>query len=118
VEARLLDKKVGPVLASADNSFLTIELGLLCLFLIGLLSSSGAQKQAASLLLTGPYAAVFWVFVIGMGIILPLLLQTLELENRIQHTLAPAILVVFGGLALRFILVFAGQESHWLQALN
>ena len=36
VEARPLDKKVGPVLAGADNSFLTIELGLLCLFLIGL----------------------------------------------------------------------------------
>ena len=53
-----------------------------------------------------------------MGILLPLVLQTLELENRIQHTLAPAMLVVFGGLALRFILVFAGQQSHWLQALN
>jgi formate-dependent nitrite reductase membrane component NrfD len=118
VEARPLDKKVGPVLAGADNSFLTIELGLLGLFLIGLLSSTGAQQQAAALLLTGPYAAVFWVFVIGMGIVLPLVLQTLELDNRIQHTLAPAMLVVFGGLALRFILVYAGQESHWLQALN
>jgi formate-dependent nitrite reductase membrane component NrfD len=118
VEALPLDKKVGPVLAGADNSFLTIELGLLGLFLIGLLSSTGAQQQAAALLLTGPYAAVFWVFVVGMGILLPLVLQTLELDNRIQHTLAPAMLVVFGGLALRFILVFAGQESHWLQALN
>jgi protein NrfD len=118
VEARPLDKKVGPVLAGADNSFLTIELGLLGLFLIGLLSSSGAQKQAATLLLTGPYAAAFWVFVIGMGIILPLVMQTLELQNRIQHTLAPAALVVFGGLVLRFILVYAGQQSHWLQVLN
>jgi formate-dependent nitrite reductase membrane component NrfD len=118
VEARPLDKKVGPVLAGADNSFLTIELGLLCLFLIGHLSSTGAHQQAAGLLLTGSYAAVFWVLVVGMGILLPLVLQTLELENRIQHSLAPALLVVFGGLALRFILVFAGQESHWLQALN
>ena len=118
VEALPLDKKVGPVLAGADNSFLTIELGLLGLFLIGLLSSTGAQQQAAALLLTGPYAAVFWVFVVGMGILLPLVLQTLELDNRIQHTLAPAMLVVFGGLALRFILVFAGQERHRLQALN
>jgi formate-dependent nitrite reductase membrane component NrfD len=118
VEAHPLDKKVGPVLAGADNSFLTIELGLLCLFLIGLLSSTGAQQNAAALLLTGSYAAVFWVFVIGMGILLPLVLQTLELENRIQHTLAPAMLVVVGGLALRFILVFAGQQSHWLQAMN
>ena len=118
VEARPLDKKVAPVLAGADNSFLTIELGLLGLFLIGHLTSTSVHQQAAGLLLTGSYAAVFWVFVIGMGILLPLVLQTLELNNRIQHTLAPAMLVVFGGIALRFILVYAGQESHWLQALN
>lgn len=118
VEARPLDKKVAPVLAGADNSFLTIELGLLCLFLVGHLSSTRVHQQAAGLLLTGSFAAVFWVLVVGIGILLPLVLQTLELENRIQHTLAPAMLVVFGGLALRFILVFAGQESHWLQAIN
>jgi formate-dependent nitrite reductase membrane component NrfD len=118
VEARPLDKKVAPVLAGADNSFLTIELGLLGLFLIGHLTSTSVHQQAAGLLLTGSYAAVFWIFVIGMGILLPLVLQTLELNNRIQHTLAPAMLVVFGGIALRFILVYAGQESHWLQVLN
>ncbi|HEV2484608.1 MAG TPA: NrfD/PsrC family molybdoenzyme membrane anchor subunit [Terracidiphilus sp.] len=118
VKARPLDKKVAPVLAGADNSFLTIELCLLCLFLIGQSSSTGAHQQAAGLLLTGSYAAAFFVFVIGLGILLPLVLQTLELNKRIQRTLAPAMLVVFGGLALRFILVFAGQESHWFQALN
>jgi protein NrfD len=117
-EARPLDPKVAPVLAGADNSFLTIELGLLGLFLIGHLTSTAVHQQAASLLLTGPYAAVFWVFVICLGILLPLLLQTLELLHRIRHTLAPAALVLFGGIALRFILVFAGQESHWFQAFN
>jgi hypothetical protein len=25
------------------------------------------------------------------------------------------VLVLIGGLALRFILVFAGQESHWVR---
>lgn len=118
VQARPLDQKIGPVLAGADNSFLTIELALLVLFLIGHLTSSGVHRQAAALLLGGPYTAVFWVLVIGAGILLPLILQTLELANRIRHTLAPAVLVIFGGLALRFILVFAGQESHWLQAMN
>jgi Formate-dependent nitrite reductase, membrane component len=106
------------MLAGADNSFLTIELALLALFLIGHLTSTEVHQQAAGLLLGGPYTAVFWIFVIGAGILLPLLLQTLELANRIRHTLAPAVLVIFGGLALRFILVFAGQESHWLQAMN
>ena len=117
-QAHPLDKKVGPVLARADNSFLTIELALLGLFLLGHMTSTGIHQQAASLLLTGSYGAVFWVFVIGLGIVLPLVLQSLELQNRIRHTIAPAILVVFGGIALRFILVYAGQESHWFQALN
>lgn len=117
-QARPLDQRVGPVLAGADNSFLTIELGLLTLFLIGHLTSTAVHRSAASLLLIGPYAAVFWIFVISMGIVLPLILQTLELQNHIRHTIAPSVLVIFGGIALRFILVYAGQQSHWFHALN
>ncbi len=115
---RAPDPTVAPLLTKADNSFLTIELGLLMLMLIGLVTSTEAGQQAAALLLTGPYAAPFWVLVIGTGILAPLLLQFLELQNRIRHTLAPAMLVLIGGLALRFILVYAGQESHWLRAVG
>ncbi len=118
IEAHPLDPKVGPVLAGADNSFLTIEAALLILFLIGNTTSTSVHQQAASLLLGGPYTAIFWVFVIGMGIVIPLILQSLELANRIRHTLAPSIFVILGGLALRFVLVYAGQQSHWLEALN
>jgi protein NrfD len=118
IQARPLDQRVAPVLAGADNSFLTIELGLIGLLLLGHLTSTAVHKQAASLLLTGPYASVFWVLVIGLGILFPLVLQTLELQHRIRHTIAPSALVLLGGIALRFILVFAGQESHWFQALN
>ncbi len=117
-EARPLDPKVGPALARADNSFLTIELTLLGLFLIGLVTSTEAQQQAARLLVGGPYAPAFWVFVIGTGITIPLLLQFLELRHKIRHTLVPAVLVLCGGLALRFVLVFAGQASHWLLTLR
>jgi len=105
-------------LVQADNIFLTVELFILVLYLIGLLSSSDAHIRAAQLLLTGPYAASFWVFVIGTGILLPLLLQFLQIQQRIRSTMIPALLVLFGGLILRFVLVFAGQSSHWLQALS
>ncbi len=118
VKARPLDTKVAPMLARADNSFLTIELVLLGLLLLGQLTSTEVNHQSALLLLTGAYAAPFWVFVILIGIILPLLLQTLELQHRIRHTLMPALLVLFGGIALRFILVAAGQSSHWPVALS
>jgi len=117
-EARPLDSRVAPTLARADNSFLTIELTLLGLFLIGLLTSTAAQQHAAGLLLGGPYAAVFWVGVIGLGITIPLGLQFLELRQVIRHSLVPAVLVLCGGLVLRFVLVYAGQASHWLAALR
>ncbi|MBI5690708.1 MAG: polysulfide reductase NrfD [Verrucomicrobia bacterium] len=117
-EGRAPDTRIAPLLTQADNSFLTVELGLLILFLLGMVSSTAASQQAAALLLTGPYAAPFWVLVIGSGILAPLTLQYLELQNRIRHTLAPAVLVLVGGLTLRFILVFAGQESHWARVAS
>lgn len=100
-------------LAHADNGFLTIELSILMLFLINLSGSSAAGHDAAALLLTGPYAAVFWVFVVGSGLVIPLILQGLQAANRIRPPMIPALLVLVGGLVLRFVLVYAGQASHW-----
>lgn len=115
---RAPDPSIAPLLQRADNSFLTIELALLFLLLLGMLTSNEVNQHAAQLLLTGPYAAAFWVFVIGLGILLPLFLQFLELQHRIRHSLLPAVLVLVGGLLLRIILVAAGQASHVVVALN
>ncbi len=105
-------------LEHADNSFITIEFILLTLFLGGLMTSTGAHQAGALLLLTGAWAAPFWVFVVGCGILLPLTLQFLQAQRRIRPTVVPAVLVLCGGLALRFILVAAGQASHWTVALH
>lgn len=100
-------------LAWLDNLFLTIELGLIGLLLVGLLTATEAHAEAASLLLGGPYTAVFWVGVVFLGIVLPLLIQSLAVTHRIIHTPIAPILVMLGGLALRFVIVSAGQLSHW-----
>jgi formate-dependent nitrite reductase membrane component NrfD len=101
-------------LLRADNAFLAIELVLIGLFLIGLTTASAVHANAAALLLGGPYTAVFWVFVVGLGILLPLAIQTLMASHRIPHTLVAPALVMLGGLALRFVIVSAGQYSHWI----
>jgi formate-dependent nitrite reductase membrane component NrfD len=106
-------QKSAQALARVDNSFLTVELFLIVLYFIGMLSAGEAYQRAAALLLTGPYAAAFWVLVVGCGILVPLVLQFLQVQNRIRHTLAPALMVLAGGFALRVILVYAGQASHW-----
>ena len=101
-------------LLRADNVFLATELVLIGLFLIGLSTASAVHAEAASLLLGGPYTAVFWVFVVGLGIVLPLVIQSLMASHRIAHTLLAPALVMAGGLALRFVIVSAGQYSHWI----
>ncbi|HVU35062.1 MAG TPA: NrfD/PsrC family molybdoenzyme membrane anchor subunit [Opitutaceae bacterium] len=105
-------------LEHADNSFLTIEFALLALFLGGLLTSTAAHQAGAQLLLTGPWGAPFWVLVVGAGIVLPLTLQYLQAQRKIRATIVPAVLVLGGGLALRFILVGAGQASAWTISLS
>ena len=100
-------------MAWLDNLFLTIELGLIALFLIGLSASTEAHAEAARLFLGGPYTAVFWVGVVGLGIVLPLVIQSLAVTHHVPHTRLAPVLVLLGGLALRFVIVGAGQLSHW-----
>ena len=107
------DRTEREVSAKADNGFLVFELLIFVLFFIGMVTSTQAHRNAAALLLTGPYAAVFWVFVILLGIVIPLIIQLLAVNHKVKHTAIAPILVIAGGIALRFVIVSAGQASHW-----
>ncbi len=100
-------------LIKADNVFLIIELFVIAMLIIGLTTASQVHSKAAHLILDGPFAAVFWVFVIGIGIVVPLLLQLLMINNKIKSTPIPPLMVLVGGLILRFVIVSAGQYSQW-----
>jgi formate-dependent nitrite reductase membrane component NrfD len=101
------------LLAKADNAFLTLELFVFGGFITGLLTSTRVHIEAVRLLLDGPYAPAFWVLVIGMGILLPLTIQLLAVNHKVKHTAVAPLLVLAGGLALRFVIVYAGQYSTW-----
>lgn len=109
--ARAPEERV--LLAKADNGFLVAELVLIGLFLVGLISSTKVHMEAARLFLGGPYTAIFWVFVVGLGVAAPLFIQLLAVNHRIRHTPVAPLLVLAGGVALRFVIVSAGQASHW-----
>jgi protein NrfD len=53
------------------------------------------------------------VLVVGLGIVMPLIIQSLATSDRVPHTPIAPLLVLAGGLALRFVVVLAGQYSHW-----
>lgn len=109
------DREESEAMARVDNGFLWGELGLIALFLIGLLTAGQAPAAAARSLLGGPFTAVFWALVVGLGIVTPLLIQSLAVAHRIRHTPIAPVLVLLGGLALRIVIVSAGQYSHWLR---
>jgi protein NrfD len=105
------------LLAKADNAFLSVEILLIVLFLLGLLSSTQAHIESAHLILSGQFAPVFWVFVVGLGIVIPLFIQSLAVNHRIRHTAVAPIMVIAGGYILRVVIVYAGQASHWAMTL-
>ena len=87
-----------------------VELVLLALFFMGLLWNGGATgREAAALFLGGPYTAWFWSLVVAAGLLVPLALETTESRRGLRPTLAAPALILIGGLALRWILVAAGQ---------
>jgi protein NrfD len=102
----------GDALTRADQAFIAIELVLISLLLVNLQTSTASHAAASSLLWAGPYAWIFWGVVVGAGLLLPLVLQALELGHRIAHTVLPALLVLAGGYALRWVMVGAGQASR------
>jgi formate-dependent nitrite reductase membrane component NrfD len=110
------EKRTVDSLIRADLAFLAIELLLIALLVISLLTSSASHAEAAKLILGGSYTMIFWLGVVTVGIVVPLALQALELGHRIPHTVLPAVLVLAGGFALRWVMVNAGQASTFIQA--
>jgi formate-dependent nitrite reductase membrane component NrfD len=123
--AATLGQRLGPAmpergtvneLIRADIAFLAIELVLIGLLIANLYTSSASHAAAAALLVSGTYAWTFWIVIVGLGVLVPLALQGLELGHRIPHTVIPALLVLVGGFTLRWVMVNAGQASHIVQA--
>ncbi len=92
-----------------DRAALVLELALLGLVLVGLGTGGEDARAAAGLLLGGAYTAPFWALVVIAGLAVPLLLETAESRLRLRAGVVAPALVLAGGLALRWILVAAGQ---------
>lgn len=97
-----------------DLGLIFTEMVLFILFIIGLSTSTLQFRKAADLILGGEFTPVFWVFVFGFALIIPAILEILELKGRKIPSAYAAIFVLIGGLILRFIIVDAGQTSGWL----
>jgi len=100
------------------NTWLTgliaLQLFLMIHLVMGYLSGNSVQISAAQLILGGSYTTSFWVFLVGFGLIIPFIIQLLNIKGANIPKVIPGLLVLLGGLLLRLILVEAGQMSRWL----
>lgn len=100
--------------ARIDLMLIGIELFLIVHMFMGFLASTQVHIEAASLFLGGPYTVPFWLFVVTLGLVIPAILEFLEMRGfHLPYYLAP-VMVILGGLIFRFIIANAGQASRWL----
>lgn len=100
--------------ARIDLLLIAVELFLILHMFMGFRASTSVQIDAVNLFLGGPYTAVFWIFVVILGMFLPALLEIMELRHKKIPVIIPVVFVLFGSIMLRFIIVYAGQMSRWL----
>lgn len=99
----------------ADLVIIAAELLVITLWLVGLLTQGPAYREAAELVLFGPYAPVFIGVVVFGGLLVPAALESLALHGKAIHSRIVPALVLVGGLLLRFVIVYAGQDASFVK---
>ncbi|HMM35187.1 MAG TPA: polysulfide reductase NrfD [Thermoanaerobaculia bacterium] len=94
-----------------DAAAIVAELVLIALMLLGWATSGDAGQWAAAQFLGGPYTAVFFSCVVVLGLLVPLLMEAIEAKRHLPFAVMLPVLILSGGLALRWILLTAGQHS-------
>lgn len=100
--------------AKIDLLLIIIELFLIIHLFMGFLAGPEVQVESANLFLGGRYTIAFWVIVVFLGLMIPVILEVLKLKGWKIPVALPAILVLIGGFLFRFIMVEAGQMTRYL----
>ena len=102
------------IMSMIDLVLIIVEIFFIIHLFMGFLASTAVQIEAAELFLGGPFTVSFWVFVVILGLVFPAILEILELRGYKIPVAVPAMLILFGGLVFRFIMVEAGQITRYL----
>jgi len=102
------------ILRQIDLIFIGVELFLITHLFMGFLAGTAVANEAAQLFLGGEFTVSFWIYVVLLGLILPATLEILELFSFHVPKWLPPVLILFGGLMFRFVMVEAGQITRFL----
>ncbi len=97
-----------------DLLLIIIELGIIIHMIMGMYAGSEVQIEAMQLLVGGEFTLMFFGFVVFLGLIVPGILELMEIKGYKIPVAIPAILILIGGLILRFVMVDAGQITRYL----
>lgn len=108
------EKREKEMFTRLDLVLISAELALVGLFLISLATGTAKHIEALQSITGGPYTMVFWVLFVGIGLLVPLLLEMLEMRGVGKSlALLTPVLVLIGGYALRQVMIDVGQDSTW-----
>lgn len=100
-------------LLALDLRVVPFELFMLFLMFVGMHYQGGAHAAISWAALTvGPWAVVFWVGVVGLGLLLPVTIAVTSLHGRVYRlgtVLFNAAVALLGVVLLRFYVLYAGQ---------
>jgi formate-dependent nitrite reductase membrane component NrfD len=108
---------------SIDFTLMVFSIIAVFLFILGLYVSPRSSVAAVHLIMGGEFTLLFWVLVVGVGILIPLSLEVYELiphyilhtELREHNPWISGIIttsVMIGGFAMRYVVIYAGQMAH------
>jgi formate-dependent nitrite reductase membrane component NrfD len=96
-------------LSKALLGMIIVEVLVLVGYVIWLAVTGTSGVEALSLLTTGTLAIPFWVVIVGIGLIIPLILLLTKRARATLFVTTSASCVLLGGLALRAIMIVGGQ---------
>ena len=108
---------------SIDFTLMVFSIIAIFLFILGLYVSPRSSVAAVHLIMGGEFTLLFWILVVGVGILLPLALEVYELiphyivhmELRDHNPWISGIIttsVLIGGFMMRYVVIYAGQIAR------
>lgn len=99
-----------------DIGLIVLELVIIALLLINLSTGGAIQQKALGHIMGGEYTDIFWYGFILLGLIIPLIMETVCLRlSSTMMIIIPPLLILMGGYLLRDITVEVGQMTSWTQ---
>ncbi|MEA5024989.1 hypothetical protein SDC9_27947 [bioreactor metagenome] len=98
-----------PAMVKLDIGLILCEIVLLSVMLCLAKQAGGAAGSSVDILLQGFLALPFWGLVMGVGLLLPLFIETFMRSHQEKVLLVCALALLVGGIALRYSIVLAGM---------